>query len=66
MDEEDFTRAFIKALSHGTVLKKLPVITKDLHTEIASLRQIIVKKDEKIAMLETKIYQLEKSQDALE
>ena len=66
MDEEDFTRAFIKALSHDTVLKKLSVITKDLHTEIASLRQIIVKKDEKTAMLETKIYQLEKSQDALE
>ena len=67
MDEEDFTRAFIRVLSHETVVSKLSVIiTKDLRAEITTLRCIIEKKDEKISMLEKRINHLENEQDALE
>ena len=61
------TRAFIRALSHETVVSKLSVIiTKDLRTEIATLRSIIEKKDEKLSMLEKRINHLENEQDTLE
>ena len=66
MDEEDFARAFIKALSHESVLNKLSIITKDLCAEIVNLRSVIEKEDETIVKLEKRVSQLENDQDTLE
>ena len=67
MDQDDFLKAFVRALSDETVIRKMQhAVCGQLHKEVSELRDIIKSRDDRIAELEKKVDQLEKRQDDAE
>ena len=67
MNQEDFARAFLAALSNEAVVRKLQsVICDPLCKQVSDLREIVKKKDKQIADLQEKIKCLEGATDELE
>jgi hypothetical protein len=66
MDQAEFTTLLTAALSNEAVQNKLSMIVKDLKSEVAFLRTIMEKKDERITKLEERVNELENNQDSLE
>ena len=66
-DEDNFVKAFVRALSNEAVINKLQsAVCGSLQKEVGELRDIIKGKDSKIADLESRIALLEKKQDESE
>ena len=55
MDQDDFLKAFVRALSDETVIRKMQhAVCGQLHKEVSELRDIIKSRDDRIAELEKK------------
>ena len=67
MDEESFTKAFIKALQNANVVSTLKdIFSIELRKEITELKQLVKDKETKIKDLEKQVCELESSVDSLE
>lgn len=67
MEQEQFTKAFVKALKDEEVVKAMQsVICRDLRREIADLKSIIQAKDASISALEKRVKDLEQKADEQE
>ena len=67
IDQKQFTKAFIKALHHDEVVKRIQqAICGDLHKEIKDLTDIVKAKDAKITSLEKQVVNLEAKIEDLE
>ena len=67
LSEQDFCAGLMAALNDKQVADKLnAVLNRDVLTEIQQLRNVIIKKDEKIVDLDKRVMSLEKQVDDLE
>ena len=67
MEQEQFTKAFIKALKDQEVLKAMQsIICSDLQRELAEMKNIIKEKDASIIALEKRVRYLEQKADEQE
>ena len=67
MDQENFTKVFIKAPQNYSVIAGLrSVLTSDLQKQIKELKDLVVEKDQTIKALKEEVKVLETKTDALE
>lgn len=67
MDEDTFTKAFIKALQNESVVNSLKTMfTMELQREINELKRLVEQKDNKIKELEKHVSDLDMNCDSLE